>query len=320
MLTFRRDAATGALTRVVVRLGQPRDAGLRALDAGARPARARHPPRLAHRLGRSPRAADSIVTLQLDPATGALTPTAGTGGCLRRQASTDCRAARSLDDPRGLAVSPDGLRLFAVSALSDGIAVLGPQLAPNCLAVRAATPANKARSVVLACSDPNGDKIALTIVKKPRHGRLGALVKATGSVLYTPLPGYAGADTFTFRATDGMDVGLDGVATVRVTLPPKAPEGAHPHRPHAPAARVGDPRARGVPGDRDRPVPGRDAPARQGRRPRATGSLAWRAARRGASCSRALGVTGRTRAQVVVTVRDKTRRATISRRTILIVP
>ncbi len=77
---------------------------------------------------------------------------------------------------------------------------------------------------MVACSDPNGDKIALTIVKKPLHGRLGALAKATGTVLYTPFPGYTGADTFTFRATDGMDVGLDGVATVRVTLPPKAPK------------------------------------------------------------------------------------------------
>jgi hypothetical protein len=36
--------------------------------------------------------------------------------------------------------------------------------------------------------------------------------------------------------------------------------------------------------------------------------------------TRAAGVKGRTKAQVVVTVRDKTRRATIVRRTILILP
>ena len=158
--------------------------------------------------------ADSIVTLQLDPATSALTPTLGAGGCVRRQASLDCRAARALDDPRGLAVSADGLRVFAAGDQSDAIAVLGPQLAPNCLRIRAETVANTPRSVVLACSDPNGDKIELTIVSKPKHGRCGGLDRATGSVLYTPAPGYVGADTFTYPATDGMDASAPGTATL----------------------------------------------------------------------------------------------------------
>ena len=116
--------------------------------------------------------ADSVVTLQIDPVTGILAPTAGLGGCLRRLASSDCRAARALDDPRGLASSADGSHVYAVSAQSDGIAVLGPQLAPNCLRVRATTVANKAHSVVLACSDPNGDKIALTS-RQPAEARAG---------------------------------------------------------------------------------------------------------------------------------------------------
>jgi hypothetical protein len=90
--------------------------------------------------------------------------------------------------------------------------------------VRATTVANQAHSVVLACSDPNGDKITLAIVGKPRHGTLGGLARATGSVLYRPFPGYAGADSFTYTASDGLDVSAPGMATVSVTLPTRAPK------------------------------------------------------------------------------------------------
>jgi len=112
VLTFRRDAATGALTRVACVTGNPATPGcvLSTLVHGPRALAFRPDSRIVWAASSR---ADSIVTLQLDPATSALTPTPGAGGCLRRQASTDCRAARSLDDPRGLAVSPDGLRLFA---------------------------------------------------------------------------------------------------------------------------------------------------------------------------------------------------------------
>src|SRR5262249_32288503 len=168
--------------------------------------------------------ADSIVTLQLDATTGTLTPTAGPGGCLRLQASTDCRAARAIDDPRALAASADGQHVWVVSAQSDGIAVLGPQLAPNCLRVRASTVANKPYAVVLACSDPNGDAITLTIGRKPKHGSLGGLVKATNTTLYKPLIGYTGSDSFTFTATDGLDVSAPGPATTTVKVPPQAPK------------------------------------------------------------------------------------------------
>ena len=263
--------------------------------------------------------ADSIVTLQIDPTTGALTPSAGPGGCLRRLASSDCRPARALDDPRGLAASADGTHVYVASAQSDGVAVLGPQLAPNCLHVRATTVANKAHSVVLACSDPNGDKVALQIVRLPKHGRVSGLVKATGSVLYTPLPGYTGADSFTYTATDGLDVSAAGTATVSVTLPPKAP-----------AVRIRTGRTHLLRGGRIHVLvecpPTAVGPCRvaahllvKGKskgygfsrlKPRTTGRIVLRAN----------GVKGRTKARVVVTVRDKSRRATIVKRTILILP
>jgi 6-phosphogluconolactonase (cycloisomerase 2 family) len=315
VLSFRREPTSGVLTRVSCVSGLTTTPGCTptTLVHGPRAAIVR-PDGLVVWVAAS--RADSIVTLQLDPATSALVPTAGAGGCLRRLASNDCRPARALDDPRGLAVTADGLHLYAAGTQSDGIAELGPQRAPNCLKVRAATVANTSHSVVLACSDPNGDKIELTIVKKPKHGTLGRLA-ATGSVVYQPLPGYAGPDSFTFTATDGMDVSAPGIATVNVKLPPRAPkvrirtstarlvQGERIHvLVECPAVAIGPCRvaARLL-------VNGRDAGNGSARLPRRT---------TGRVVVTVDGVAGRTRAVVVVTVRDKSRRATSSRRTIVI--
>ncbi|HET6174777.1 MAG TPA: beta-propeller fold lactonase family protein [Gaiellales bacterium] len=318
VVSFRRDPAGGALTRASCVSASAGTAGctLSPLIGGPRALVVRSNG-LSVWVAAS--RADSIVTLQIDPTTGALTPSAGLGGCLRRLASSDCRAARGLDDPRGLAASADGAHVYAVSAQSDAIAVLGPQLAPNCLRVRATTVANKAHSVVLACSDPNGDAITLQIGKPPLHGRVTGLVKSTGSITYTPLPGYTGADSITYTATDGLDVSAPGTATVSVTLPPKAPvvrirtgrthllQGGHIHvLVECPPIAIGPCRvaahllvrgtSRGYGFSRIKP--------------RTTGRVVLRAS----------GVKGRTQAQVVVTVRDKSRRATVVKRTILILP
>jgi DNA-binding beta-propeller fold protein YncE len=258
---------------------------------------------------------DSVVTFQVDPLTSILAPTAEPAGCLRTTASADCRAARALDDPRGLAITA-GNAIFAVSAASDGIAVLGPQRAPNCLNVRAKAVANKASSVVLACSDPNGDKVALTIVRRPAHGTLG-VVKATGSVLYRPTPGYTGADSFAYTASDALDVSLPGTASINVALPPSAPvvriRTARVHRVNGrirvlvtcPATAIG--------------------PCRFAARLVVNGHATYafaRAARLGTAriAILASSLRKRAKAQFSVTVRDRARQATVSRRTILILP
>jgi 6-phosphogluconolactonase (cycloisomerase 2 family) len=318
VVSFRRDPATGALTRASCVSASAATTGCTAsaLVGGPRGLVVKSNGLIVWVAASR---ADSIVTLQIDPTSGVLTPSAGPGGCLRRLASSDCRAARALDDPRGLAASADGSHVYAVGAQSDGIAVLGPQLAPNCLAVRASTVANKAHSVVLACSDPNGDPITLEIVRQPRHGRLAGLVKTTGSILYTPVAGYAGADSFTYTASDGLDVSAPGTATVSVTLPPKAPvvrirtgrthllEGGHIHvLVECPPTAIGPCRVAA-----HLLVKGVSKGYGFSRiKPRGTGRVVLRAN----------GVKGRTKAQIVFTVRDRTRRATIVRRTILILP
>ena len=173
VVSFRRDPATRrphARRRASPAPPPRRAARPRPLIGG--PRGARRAPQRAARSGSRPPAADSIVTLQIDPTTGradadAPAPAAACGGWPRRTAARRARSTTRAGSPS----SADGSHVYAVSAQSDGIAVLGPQLAPNCLRVRATTVANKAHSVVLACSDPNGDKIALTIGSQPQARR-----------------------------------------------------------------------------------------------------------------------------------------------------
>jgi hypothetical protein len=138
-------------------------------------------------------------------------------------------------------------------------------------------------------------------------------------VTYTPATGYVGADSFTYTATDGLDVSVAGTATVSVTLPPRAP-----------AVRIRTGRTHLLRGGRIHVLvecpPTAIGPCRVAAhllvagkskgygfsrlRPRSTGRVVLRAT----------GVKGHTKAQVVVTVRDRSRRARIVKRTILILP
>jgi 6-phosphogluconolactonase (cycloisomerase 2 family) len=315
--SFLRDPASGALARVSCAAGTTATAGcVPALVLGPRSLTFRPDGRVVWVASSR---GDAIVTLQLDPATGALTATPGPGGCLRAQASLDCRATRALDDPRGLVASADGRHVFAVSTGSDGIAVLGQQVAPNCLAVRTRTKANRQHSVVLACSDPNGDKITLAIGRKPKHGKLGPLGASKGSVRYTPAAGYTGPDSFTYTASDGMDVSAPGTATVSVTLPTRAP-----------AVRIRTARTHLVRGAGVHVLvecpPEAIGPCRVAAhlvvngRPAGYGFARIARLTTGRVVVSATGLSARTKARVVVTVRDRTRRATVSQRAILILP
>ena len=49
-------------------------------------------------------------------------------------------------------------------------------------------------------SDPDGDPLTAVLVSGPSHGSL--TLNANG-VLYTPAVDYAGADSFSYRASDG---------------------------------------------------------------------------------------------------------------------
>src|SRR5262249_62013629 len=64
-------------------------------------------------------------------------------------------------------------------------------------------PLTVAASGVLANdTDANGDALTAVLVSGPAHGTL--TLNANGSFTYTPAAGYAGADSFTYKANDGQ--------------------------------------------------------------------------------------------------------------------
>jgi len=55
--------------------------------------------------------------------------------------------------------------------------------------------------VVLSATDPDGEAMTFAVASQPAHGTLSG---AAPSLVYTPDPGYAGPDAFTFTASDGL--------------------------------------------------------------------------------------------------------------------
>ncbi|MGW6131064.1 beta strand repeat-containing protein [Cellulomonas sp. NPDC055163] len=66
-------------------------------------------------------------------------------------------------------------------------------------------------------TDANGTALTVTAVTQPAHG---TVERVDGLVRYTPAPGWAGTDTFTYTAGDGS---LTDTATVTVTVANAAP-------------------------------------------------------------------------------------------------
>lgn len=66
------------------------------------------------------------------------------------------------------------------------------------------TSMNTPIDIILEASDqdPNDDLTA-TIVSNPLHGALGDINQSTGTVSYTPNPGFTGSDEFSFKVNDG---------------------------------------------------------------------------------------------------------------------
>lgn len=76
--------------------------------------------------------------------------------------------------------------------------------------------------VRLQCADAEGSPLALSVVQQPRKGRLGAIDQAAGTVTYTPKPKATGADSFTFRASDGQLWSAEAAVTVELRASAKA--------------------------------------------------------------------------------------------------
>ncbi len=69
--------------------------------------------------------------------------------------------------------------------------------------------------VTLRATDPNGFPLTFTVVTAPAHGTLSG---SAPNLVYTPALNYAGADSFTFKASNGYSSSTP--ATVSLTLTP----------------------------------------------------------------------------------------------------
>jgi VCBS repeat-containing protein len=67
--------------------------------------------------------------------------------------------------------------------------------------------------IVLSAFDEEDDPLTFSVIDKPRHGTLSG---DTPNLLYTPLPGYHGLDSLTFRVNDGTT--NSNIATVSITV------------------------------------------------------------------------------------------------------
>jgi N-acetylneuraminic acid mutarotase len=101
--------------------------------------------------------------------------------------------------------------------------------APACAHATLSTTAGTGLDGRLSCTDADGDAVAFTIFDVPDHGTLTG-PDAGGRWRYTPSPGFSGADTFTYRASDGD---VSNLATVRLEV---APPGSEPPPSDVPGA------------------------------------------------------------------------------------
>lgn len=89
--------------------------------------------------------------------------------------------------------------------------------APEAGATPLTTPQDKPVNGQVAATDPDGDALTFAVARAPEHGTV-SLDAATGRFVYTPAPGYEGADSFEVVVRDGKGGAV--TVTVPVTVAP----------------------------------------------------------------------------------------------------
>ena len=74
-------------------------------------------------------------------------------------------------------------------------------------------PMNSAIGITLTATEADGDSVTYKLVEAPLHGSLSGTAP---TLTYIPTDGYAGADRFTFQASDGQ--AQSNTATVKITV------------------------------------------------------------------------------------------------------
>jgi subtilisin family serine protease len=110
--------------------------------------------------------------------------------------------------------SQDGWALDDVVVLADSMGTNGhPAAQPQTLTVLRDT----ALPLVLAGTDPEGSPLSFSMGTPPSNGMLTGTLP---NVVYTPAPGFLGADAFTFTVSDGTDSSAPATVALTVGAPP----------------------------------------------------------------------------------------------------
>ena len=165
-------------------------------------------------------------------ANGTLSQLPGQLACFSASSAPACTSVPGGFGQYGKAAwAPNGLNVYF--AAGGPLLNLAVDAAPKCQPVSSAVGFNTPTKLQLSCSDPNGDAVTINAPAQSSAGQLGAVDQATGTVLFSPLNGYSGPDTFTYTATAK---GVTSVpATVSLTVQPAPPP---PPPPPAPDTQV----------------------------------------------------------------------------------
>ncbi|MEI7899021.1 MAG: Ig-like domain-containing protein [bacterium] len=92
--------------------------------------------------------------------------------------------------------------------------------APVAIAQSVSTVEDTVQAITLAATDADGNPLTYATVTQPAHGTLSGTVP---HVTYTPAANYAGPDSFTFKANDGLADSAPAAVTITVTAVNDAP-------------------------------------------------------------------------------------------------
>lgn len=157
---------------------------------------------------------DAVAAFLRLPSTGALIQLGGTGACTSETGSGGlCADGRALDEPRGIAVSPDSKHLYVASTTSDGIAAFAREDKTGVIAQLAGTAGcvtedgtggscadgvalGGARSIALSANGKSlyvASRDSDAVAAFARDTKSGALTQLAGTAGCTSETGTAGA-------------------------------------------------------------------------------------------------------------------------------
>src|SRR6185436_13489679 len=109
---------------------------------------------------------------------------------------------------------------FESAPATVSITVAAVNDTPAATSQNLSTAEDTALNVTLSGTDVDGDALSYVIVANPAHGSLSGTAP---DFVYTPAAHYNGADSFTFRANDGLVSSVSGTISITVTPVNDAP-------------------------------------------------------------------------------------------------